>query len=55
MHLQEGECGKLHDKLETETIGASVLRHKLQTFPEEIKTQLQGEDENLMNGRYNDK
>ncbi|ELT93903.1 hypothetical protein CAPTEDRAFT_215688 [Capitella teleta] len=39
---QEQECRKLHDKLETETIDASVLRYKLQIFPDEIKKQIQG-------------
>jgi len=38
----EVECAKLHDKLETETIHASILRHKLIIFPDEIKTEIQG-------------
>merc|ERR1712226_256999 len=35
------EVSKLHEKFETETIKASVLRHKLQFFPTEIKNELQ--------------
>lgn len=40
--LQQKELEKLHEKLETETIDASVLRHKLQFYPGEIKNEIQG-------------
>lgn len=38
----ERECGLAHEILETETIKASILRHKLQFLPCEIKTEIQG-------------
>ncbi|XP_069116380.1 coiled-coil domain-containing protein 175-like isoform X3 [Argopecten irradians] len=36
----EGERTRVHDKLETETIHASILRHKLQFLPGEIKKEI---------------
>ena len=33
---------KIHELLETETITASVLRYKLQYFPSDIKSEIQG-------------
>lgn len=40
--LQEAERLKIHELLETETITASVLRYKLQYFPSDIKSEIQG-------------
>ncbi|XP_021379653.1 shootin-1-like isoform X1 [Mizuhopecten yessoensis] len=36
----EGERFRVHEKLETETIHASILRHKLQFLPGEIKKEI---------------
>ncbi|KAI0220431.1 hypothetical protein LSAT2_028106 [Lamellibrachia satsuma] len=35
------ECCKLREKYETETIKSSILRHRLQFLPDEIKTEMQ--------------
>ncbi|XP_033734693.1 coiled-coil domain-containing protein 175-like isoform X1 [Pecten maximus] len=40
VHALEGERTRVHDKLETETIHASILRHKLQFLPGEIKKEI---------------
>lgn len=34
------ECSELHDKLETETIQASLLRYKLKHYPQEIRDEI---------------
>lgn len=36
------ECSNLEEKLETETIKASILRHTLQKFPAKIKEEIDG-------------
>ncbi|KAK3093277.1 hypothetical protein FSP39_013569 [Pinctada imbricata] len=40
VHELEEERRKIHEKLETETIHASILRHKLQFLPAQIKEEI---------------
>ena len=41
--MQENERSKAHERLETETIKASIQRHKLQFLPERIAKEIKGD------------